>query len=399
MSCFRLFSANIYKNFDWIFSFQLSTISYFNHVFRCANGVGSALVHNSGLPLATGLFPGKSAMITALIHCSNGLGVLLGPLLGSLIYSVGGYQWIFISTGLFGASTLIFSFLIIPEHVDFSFTKSKIQPGKIFKFIFTPRVLMFLIPNTILVSTSGFKNSAFSVYYKDYLNISDELSGYMFLPFAIGFFIAAPAYGLLTKLGYGCLIEICAQFLTCFILFCFYIPQIVPYFENIYYILTILFVYGTLQSSVYNPQYLIMEKLALSLGYKNIAEIRTLSTSSFGLFTAFSRSFGATLFGGYVNEWVGYYNTCLCYACLLLFTSIWMLLFLVSQGLAKSGVFYSSGDGLISMNCSANLDKDSSKSNEDKMETNFNWLLFFKVDISYDAYHLYQTQTCQFKIK
>ena len=281
--------------------------------------------------------------------------MLLGPLLGSAIYSIGGYQWVFFSTGILGASILIISVILIPNSANCNLSKTKVDPKKIFKFIFEPRVFLFLIPTTIMVSTSGFKSSSFSLYCKDYLGISNESSGYMFLPFSIGFFVAAPIYGVLVKLGYGCIVEILAQFFNCFILFCLFIPQILHVFENIYYILSILFIYGVAQSSVFNPHFLIMEKIALSMGYKNIPEIRTLSASCYGLLIASSKAVGASLFGGYINEWIGYYNTCLCYACLLLLTSIWMTLFLFYQGLAKKDVFYKSNDD---WRLSTNLDKD-----------------------------------------
>ena len=57
---------------------------------------------------------------------------------------------------------------------------------------------------------------------------------------------------------------------------------------------------------------------------------------------ATSKAIGATLFGGYIVDWIGYYNTCLVYACLLLVTGTWQVLFLRSQGLIKGRVYYAS---------------------------------------------------------
>ena len=57
---------------------------------------------------------------------------------------------------------------------------------------------------------------------------------------------------------------------------------------------------------------------------------------------ATSKAIGATIFGGYIVDWIGYYNTCLVYACLLLVTGTWQVLFLRSQGLIKGRVYYAS---------------------------------------------------------
>ena len=129
---------------------------------------------------------------------------------------------------------------------------------------------MFLLPSVVLISTAGFKNSAFSRYYSTALHITDEMSGYMFLPFAAGFFIAAPIYGILVERGFGAKIEIGAQIAVCLMMFCFFIPSLVSKFETVYYILVVLFIYGTTQSSPFNPHYLIMERICISEGYTSI---------------------------------------------------------------------------------------------------------------------------------
>ena len=98
--------------------------------------------------------------------------------------------------------------------------------------------------------------------------------------------------------------------------------------------------YGTTQSAWYNPHYLIMEKLSLAEGYTSIPEIKTLSASCYELTSTTSKAIGSTLFGGYVTDLIGYYNTCLIYACLLVFTATWKIVFLKSQGLLKSRVYY-----------------------------------------------------------
>ena len=309
---------------------------------RCSNGIGSALVHNSALPLAAGFFPQKAAFVTAFIHSCNGLGVLMGPLFGSVVFSIGGYQWPFIVTGIFGAIILITSMCLMPNATSASRKPTKLKSGEFFRLLVKPRVFLFLLPSVILVSTSGFKNSSFSRYYSTNLNISDQLSGYMFLPFACGFFVAAPVYGVLVEKGFGARIEIVAQISASLIMFCFFLPSFISKLENVYYILVILFIYGTTQSSLFNPHYLIMEKISLAEGYTNIQEIKTLSASCYGLMAATSRAIGATLFGGYINDWIGYYNTCLSYACLLLITGTWQILFLASQGLIKKRVYYAS---------------------------------------------------------
>ena len=208
---------------------------------RCCNGVGSALLHNATLPLAAGFFPQKVALVTAIVHSCNGLGVLMGPLFGSVVFSIGGYQWPFIVTGIFGAIILITSMCLMPNATSASRKPTKLKSGEFLRFLIKPRVFLFLLSSVVLISTTGFKNAAFSRYYSTNLNVSDELSGYMFLPFALGFFIAAPICGILVEKGFGARIDITAQIIACSMMFCFFVPSFVPKLENVYYILGILF--------------------------------------------------------------------------------------------------------------------------------------------------------------
>ena len=302
---------------------------------RLVNGVGASLLQNTALPIAGRLFPQNMGMMTAIIHTSLGLGLVIGPSMGSLLIPIGGYEFPFLMTGLAEGVAFIAAIFIIPSKFVGGPLKSTFRTTEFVKFLVKPKVWIFIFPSLMLFSTTGFRDSAFALYFQDYLGLSQEDTGYAFMACSGAFFIAAPLYGILVGHGYGVYILLVAQATAWISMLLFYLPKWIDPFENTYYALGILAAIGFLASAVFNPHYLIVEKIALSEGYKNVQEIKTLAAGSYNLLSSSSRAIGAFLFGGLINEKIGFYNTCLCYCGILFVTGTIQIVYFIHYKLVK----------------------------------------------------------------
>jgi MFS family permease len=68
--------------------------------------------------VSTNFFPDHKEAMVGYIEAATGIGLILGPLIGSSLYSIGGYHFIY---NFFGSSFIVFSFMIkviFSEEID-----------------------------------------------------------------------------------------------------------------------------------------------------------------------------------------------------------------------------------------------------------------------------------------
>ena len=68
--------------------------------------------------VSTNFFPDHKESMVGYIEAATGIGLILGPLIGSSLYSIGGYHFIY---NFFGSSFILFSFfvkVIFNEEID-----------------------------------------------------------------------------------------------------------------------------------------------------------------------------------------------------------------------------------------------------------------------------------------
>ena len=58
---------------------------------RVFEGMGNAAITTAIYALVTSTYPGKEADIISFLQVFTGIGMMMGPLLGSLFYSIGGF--------------------------------------------------------------------------------------------------------------------------------------------------------------------------------------------------------------------------------------------------------------------------------------------------------------------
>jgi len=80
--------------------------------------MSSSLIQTTMYSVSTNFFPDHKEAMVGYIEAATGIGLILGPLIGSTLYSIGGYHFIY---NFFGSSFVLFSFfvkVIFDEEID-----------------------------------------------------------------------------------------------------------------------------------------------------------------------------------------------------------------------------------------------------------------------------------------
>jgi len=70
-------------------------------VARLMQGAASSLIQTTMYSIGTNFFPDNKVAMIGYIEAAVGIGCVLGPIIGSLLYAIGGYRFIFWSFGVF----------------------------------------------------------------------------------------------------------------------------------------------------------------------------------------------------------------------------------------------------------------------------------------------------------
>ena len=87
------------------------------------------MLWSTGVPLLTSVAPQHSGKITSLIGSGVGLGLAIGPPIGSLIYTIGGYICPFVFGGLMELCLLLIGVFTLPGY-DNQLNQSKTESNE-----------------------------------------------------------------------------------------------------------------------------------------------------------------------------------------------------------------------------------------------------------------------------
>ena len=76
---------------------------------RFLQGFSSSLIQTTMYSISTNFYPDNKDAMVGYIEAVTGVGLILGPLIGSSLYAIGGYRFIFFS---FGSLFVFFSLFI-----------------------------------------------------------------------------------------------------------------------------------------------------------------------------------------------------------------------------------------------------------------------------------------------
>ena len=87
-------------------------------VNRFLQGLSSSMIQTTMYSISTNFYPDNKESMVGFIEAVTGVGLIMGPLIGSFLYAIGGYQFIFYSFGFLFIIASAFVKGIFPESID-----------------------------------------------------------------------------------------------------------------------------------------------------------------------------------------------------------------------------------------------------------------------------------------
>ena len=216
------------------------------------------------MPIAVEMYPEKASAITAIIQMSLGLGLCVGPPVGSALLTLGGYKAPFLTVGAIELFVYIAGLVVIPGISPK--TKAKIHSSDYIRYLSRFSTISVLVPTAGLFCLAGIRDTAYSLYFEDVLGVDSTVVGYVFLGNSVAFLLTGPVVGVLVEMGFGTYVGLFSQVFTPLMAFAFFLPKLLPKLENVAWAVIVLSTNGFSTASIMNPAYLVLEKVAIRQG-------------------------------------------------------------------------------------------------------------------------------------
>ena len=85
---------------------------------RFLQGLSSSMIQTTMYSISTNFYPDNKESMVGYIEAVTGVGLIMGPLIGSFLFAIGGYKFIFYSFGFLFLISSFFIKAIFPESID-----------------------------------------------------------------------------------------------------------------------------------------------------------------------------------------------------------------------------------------------------------------------------------------
>ncbi|XP_063435678.1 MFS-type transporter SLC18B1-like [Mytilus trossulus] len=161
---------------------------------RFLEAVGSAACLTSVYAIVARAFPKKIPSVMGVIEMCNGLGLMIGPALGSGLYQIGGFGLPFYTTGAMLILTGIFCFFAIPKPTDKEDTSSM----SVFILLKNPSIMITGLMILIAASGIGFLEPTLAIQLKE-LDLSTAEAGGFFVLLPFVYALSSPLWGFINE--------------------------------------------------------------------------------------------------------------------------------------------------------------------------------------------------------
>jgi MFS family permease len=87
-------------------------------VNRFLQGLSSSMIQTTMYSISTNFYPDNKESMVGYIEAVTGVGLIMGPLIGSFLFAIGGYKFIFYSFGFLFLISSFFIKAIFPKSID-----------------------------------------------------------------------------------------------------------------------------------------------------------------------------------------------------------------------------------------------------------------------------------------
>ncbi|XP_052098229.1 MFS-type transporter SLC18B1-like [Mytilus californianus] len=163
-------------------------------VVRFLEAVGSAACLTSVYAIVAIAFPKKIPSVMGVIEMCNGLGMMIGPALGSGLYQIGGFGLPFYTTGAMLMLTGIFCFFTIPKPTD----KEDNSSMSVLILLKNPSIMITGLMVLIAASGIGFLEPTLAIQLKE-LDLSTAEAGGFFVLLPFVYALSSPLWGFINE--------------------------------------------------------------------------------------------------------------------------------------------------------------------------------------------------------
>ena len=345
------------------FTELISDLCLFNvscWLIRAVFGAASSCVWGFGIPLFTEMYPEHASMIIGVIEGVYALGLMTGPAVGSLLYSLGGFQLPFLASGVFQIFlvALLTSLLPHTRNLDRTDVNSVSELTKIhqlnddegantcnkehnfIKFISRPGMVCGTLSYAMSCSIIGHIDVSVAPILLETYGIDGGKSGFVFLTYAFAYTLGCPMVSILVSKGYASYLYIISPLLTAVVFSILFVPEYVSQVAHIQILMVSLVLLGALFAMASVPVLLIAGKISLLYGFTDLKAIKLYTANLWNLVFLSGRLIGSCIVGGAVADVVGFYWTNFIIASIMLFSGLITFVTLLRFDLLKY-IFYS----------------------------------------------------------
>uniref|UniRef100_A0A673LBN4 MFS-type transporter SLC18B1-like n=1 Tax=Sinocyclocheilus rhinocerous TaxID=307959 RepID=A0A673LBN4_9TELE len=160
-------------------------------ITRCINAIGFSAAVTSSFAVSAKVFPENIATVLGFMEIFTGLGLILGPPLGSWLYQSFGYEIPFVFTGCLLFATVPLNMWILPTAVPSS-------QNSFLRLCTRMKILLICFVVFSLSSGLGFLDATLSIFAIEKLNLSAGSVGLLMIGLSLPYGAASPVFGVIS---------------------------------------------------------------------------------------------------------------------------------------------------------------------------------------------------------
>ncbi|XP_036398582.1 MFS-type transporter SLC18B1 [Megalops cyprinoides] len=161
-------------------------------IIRSVDAVGFAAAMTSSFAISAKVFPNNIATVLGSLEIFTGLGLILGPPLGGLLYQSFGYEIPFIILGCFLSLMVPFNMYMLP---NFDATPSKDSFIRLFT---RPKIFLISFVIFTLSSGLGFLDATLSIFATEKFGLKPGYVGLLLLGVSLPYCLSSPLLGVVS---------------------------------------------------------------------------------------------------------------------------------------------------------------------------------------------------------
>uniref|UniRef100_A0A673LKM9 MFS-type transporter SLC18B1-like n=1 Tax=Sinocyclocheilus rhinocerous TaxID=307959 RepID=A0A673LKM9_9TELE len=162
-------------------------------ITRCINAIGFSAAVTSSFAVSAKVFPENIATVLGFMEIFTGLGLILGPPLGSWLYQSFGYEIPFVFTGCLLFATVPLNMWILP-----SFAAVPSSQNSFLRLCTRMKILLICFVVFSLSSGLGFLDATLSIFAIEKLNLSAGSVGLLMIGLSLPYGAASPVFGVIS---------------------------------------------------------------------------------------------------------------------------------------------------------------------------------------------------------